>query len=104
MQTTLNGTARITKDHLGFDKKGTTFKWGEGCVVTEHRRRFSLIDDDGICYYEGFVKAEDQDQLERALEYIWLWGAADSGTTVLRVDGEDYIPSPYESIHWPVNG
>ena len=93
----MNATIKITRDRI-FDGeditesyKGRTFTFGDGCVVTTHRVRWSLVDDDGITYYEGTVKAADEATLDEALDWLFDWGAADSGTTLLKVDGKPYI-------------
>lgn len=95
-----NATARITKDRLADgewieDRTGKTFTFGDGCSAGSalleaggKRSHWSLWDDDGICYYEGIVWAEDEDALDHALERLWEWGAYDSGTVLLKQDGE----------------
>jgi len=94
----MSATIKITRDRLAEDEtwtlpsyKGKTWTFDGGVVVTEHRRRWSLVDDDGITYYEGYVKGDTSDAVEEALDWLFDWGSFDSGTTLLRVDGKDYI-------------
>lgn len=95
--------ARIWKDHLTTDgdtsptRAGATFTLGsfepgddEAIFVGTEVRRFSLVDDDGITYYEGTLQGDDEGLAEME-EALYHWGAHDAGTTLLRVDGEDTI-------------
>jgi hypothetical protein len=89
--------ARITKDRIAdgpHNRKGERFSVGETRELRGNddypRHSFSLVDDDGITYYEGWMRG-DEEGLATMEENLWQWGAWDAGTTLLRVDGEDVI-------------
>ncbi len=92
----------ITKDHInkneGESNKGrrrrsvsaaNDKKWGTNKEITSDPEaiRFSLYDDDGICYYEGYyVETEDSDSYNifRPLD----WAMYDSGCTTMKIRNE----------------
>ena len=87
-------TATIKRDHLTGEYSGRVLTWGGGVdpadgpeqgVVTE---RFALYDDDGELYYTGALQHYN---VADAWDLLWGWGAWDSGTTLLRINGEDVI-------------
>lgn len=88
-----NATATIRRDHLTGEYDGKTLTFGAGVGAGEalledaEQATFELIDDDGVLYYSGVIRFDDED----ALDALFDWGAYDSGTTLLRVDGKDYI-------------
>jgi hypothetical protein len=81
-------TYTINKDRLdgGYDGKVLTWKK----VPTGPAHRVLLIDDDKITYYDGTLRVAD-DHLDEVVLGLWDWGAYDSGTTSIRVDGENWI-------------
>jgi len=82
-------TFEIRKDHLNGSRTGETYPlpfFGDDLT----RVRVELFDDDGIKYYSGSITAPDR-FIDECVEHVYDWGAVDSGTTRIDVDGETVI-------------
>jgi hypothetical protein len=79
---------KITKDHMEPDGSQYSAKGTEGPArldpnVTDNPARFSMYDDDGVCYYEGMLYG-DHDGFEPLDDF----GTPNAGCTSIKVDGE----------------
>lgn len=81
-------TYTINHDRLNGEYDGRVLTWEQFHEGPAHR--VLLIDDDRITYYDGTLRVSDED-LDELVEAVWEWGAWDSGTTSIRVDGEVVI-------------
>ena len=95
---TTYATATIKRDHLDGTYDGKVLVWGDGAQGDNLvRDRFKLVDDDGITYYTGTLLYHDDhastidDPYVDAWDQLWCWGAADSGTTSLWINGKEVI-------------
>ncbi len=78
---------KITRDRLEDDPKYSD-KGVEGPRnldedLTTNAARFSMYDDDGVCYYEGMIYG-DYDGFEPLDDF----GTPNAGCTAIKVDGE----------------
>lgn len=75
---------KITKDHIDSgDAVGTEGPHDLDENITSNPTRFSLYDDDNICYYEGMLYG-NFDGLEPLDDY----GTPNAGCTYVKIDGE----------------
>ena len=81
-------TYTINHDRIGGEYKGRVLTWSD--IPEGPAHRVLLIDDDKITYYDGTLRVADT-HLDELVDALWGWGAADSGTTSIRVDGEVWI-------------
>ena len=94
--------AQLTYDHLdkrkgdlGFSFEGLCRYWAgqnfgdDSGIPSEDTldvlpvTRFKLYDDDGILYFSGWLK-DDEDSMVQM--FVGAWAAADSGCTTLKVE------------------
>lgn len=74
----------ITRDRLeGAHYEGTEGPRNLDPTITNNPVRFSLWDDDGICYYEGMLYG-DYDGFEPLDDF----GTPFAGCTAIKIDGE----------------
>ncbi len=86
--------ATITKDSITgdveeYDQTHKQFEVGHYSEFdsAETVHRFRLVDDDGITYYIGTLKG-DEDGVAKLENDLFDWGAYFAGTAALFVDGE----------------
>ena len=73
----------ITKDRVEENLKGVCGPHNYNESITDNKSRFSLYDDDGNCYAEGFIFGE-YDGFEPLDDY----GMPSLGCTAIKIDGE----------------
>ena len=74
----------ITKDRIGDgENKGVEGPYDADPNVTNNKATFSMYDDDGECYYEGYIFG-DYDGFEPLEDY----GMPNDGCTGIKIDGE----------------
>lgn len=77
---------KITKDHIGGDKYSHAKVEGPRNLdesIIRNPTRFSMYDDDGICYYEGMLYG-DFDGFEPLDDF----GMPNAGCTAIKINGE----------------
>jgi|TARA_R100000789_G_C2879567_1_gene114034 hypothetical protein len=81
----------ITKDNIS-DGEAVGVEGMFGCDATlkSNPQRFSLWDDDDICYAEGMMYSTDKDyNYENSLfSPLWNYGSPNWGCVSIKVDGE----------------
>ncbi len=76
---------KITKDHIdGGRGVGVQGPRNLDESVTSNPARFSLYDDDNICYYEGMLYGDDYQGFEPLDDY----GTPNAGCVKMKLDGE----------------
>ena len=75
----------ITKDHIdNGDRVGTVGPHDADDAVTANPARFSLYDDDDMCYYEGMLYGDDYQGFEPLDDF----GTPNAGCVKMKLDGE----------------
>ena len=81
--------ATITKDLISSDQVNRRFEIGHYSEFdsSETIHQFMLSDDDGITYYLGTLKGDD-DGIAEIENVLFDWGLMFAGTALIFVDGE----------------